>query len=61
MPLFSKSNKLVHDLDADEAGVPTAATLPGVPLITLTDSALVREFLRKDFWPKDLESIAPRL
>lgn len=60
MPPFSKSNHLVRDFDSDEARVPTA-TLPGVPSVMLMDSALAREFLRKELWSADLESIAPRL
>jgi len=60
MPPFSKSNQLVHDLNAEKAGVPTA-TLPGLPSVMLANFALVKEFLRKELWSADLESIAPRL
>jgi hypothetical protein len=61
MPLLSKSNQLVHDLEPDEAGLPAIATVPGQPSVMLDDSTHVRQFLKKELCSEDLESMAPRL
>jgi hypothetical protein len=58
---FSKPHQLIRDLDLNEAGKLPIVCLPGQPSIKLDDSTRMKHFLEKEFYSKDLETIAPRL
>lgn len=59
MSPFSKANQLIYDLEPG-AGTPSITTLPGYPSIAL-NSAHMKQFLEKEFYARDLETMAPHL
>lgn len=61
MSPFPKSNQLVRDLELAGPDVPANTALPGQPSVMLNDSTHMRQFLKKELYSKELETIAPRL
>jgi len=60
MPPFSKEAQLVQVYEPAPKAPPNN-TLRGYPLVMLDDASRMKQFLEKELWSEDLETMAPRL